>query len=52
VPVTICGPEVRPDDLKKFDERSCARGGLGKFLGKDLMPIILNLMNKSEKFGA
>jgi 2,3-bisphosphoglycerate-independent phosphoglycerate mutase len=52
VPVTICGPEVRPDDLKKFDERSCAKGGLGKILGKDLMPIILNLMNKSEKFGA
>jgi 2,3-bisphosphoglycerate-independent phosphoglycerate mutase len=52
VPVVICGPEVRLDDVKEFSEKTCAKGGLGRIRGKDLMPIIMNLLGKTKKFGA
>jgi 2,3-bisphosphoglycerate-independent phosphoglycerate mutase len=52
VPVLIYGPGVRTDDVQTFGERAVARGGLGRIRGKDLMPIIIDLMGKSEKFGA
>jgi 2,3-bisphosphoglycerate-independent phosphoglycerate mutase len=52
VPVVIHGPEVRTDDVKEFSEKSCASGGLGRIKGKDLMPIIMNLLGKTKKFGA
>lgn len=52
VPIAIAGPEVRSDDVSKFDERSVARGGLCRIRGSDIMPILIDLMNKSEKFGA
>jgi len=52
VPVVICGPEVRVDTVREFNERSCAKGGLNRIKGRDVMPILLDLMNKSEKFGA
>lgn len=52
VPVAIVGPEVRRDDVKMFDERSAAKGGLGRIRGRDLMPTIMDLVNRSEKFGA
>jgi 2,3-bisphosphoglycerate-independent phosphoglycerate mutase len=52
VPVAIYGPEIRTDDVKEFDERACAKGGLGRIRGKDLMPILMNLLGKTKKFGA
>jgi hypothetical protein len=52
VPVVICGPEIRTDEVKEFSERACAKGGLGRIRGKDLMPIIINLLGKTRKFGA
>jgi len=52
VPVLIHGPGVRVDEVERFDERSCARGGLGRIRGKDLLPIIADLMGKGRKFGA
>jgi len=52
VPVLIYGPGVRTDDVQTFGERAVARGGLGRIRGKDLMPIIIDLIGKSEKFGA
>jgi 2,3-bisphosphoglycerate-independent phosphoglycerate mutase len=52
VPITICGPEVRTDDVREFNERANAKGGMGRIRGRDIIPILLNLMNKSEKFGA
>jgi 2,3-bisphosphoglycerate-independent phosphoglycerate mutase len=52
VPITIAGPEVCSDDILKFDERSASKGGLCRIRGTDIMPILLNLMNKTEKFGA
>jgi len=52
VPLTIFGDGVRVDEVPHFDERSVARGSLGRLRGKDLMPILLNAANRSEKFGA
>ncbi len=52
VPITIAGPEVRSDDVVKFDERSAPKGGLCRIRDIDIMSILMDLMNRSEKFGA
>lgn len=51
VPIAITGPYVRRDYVEKFDERSCAMGGLGRLRGLDLMPILMNFLDKTKKFG-
>jgi 2,3-bisphosphoglycerate-independent phosphoglycerate mutase len=52
VPLVIKGPEIRVDDVEKFDERSATKGGLCRIRGSDIMNILMDLMNNSEKFGA
>ena len=52
VPIAITGPYVRRDDVEEYDERACARGGLNRIRGMDLMPILMNLIGKTKKFGA
>jgi 2,3-bisphosphoglycerate-independent phosphoglycerate mutase len=52
VPITITGNHVRVDDVKNFDEISCAKGALCRIQGKDLMNIALDLTDRTEKFGA
>ncbi|MBS7633001.1 2,3-bisphosphoglycerate-independent phosphoglycerate mutase [Candidatus Bathyarchaeota archaeon] len=52
VPIAITGPSVRRDSVKEYDERSCAGGGLHRIRGVDLMPILMNLLGKTSKFGA
>jgi 2,3-bisphosphoglycerate-independent phosphoglycerate mutase len=52
VPIVICGPEVRVDDVKNFNERSTAMGGLCRIRGNNIMDILMDLMNLSTKFGA
>jgi len=52
VPIAITGPYVRRDDVEEFDERSCAKGGLNRIRGMDLMPILMGLLGKTRKFGA
>jgi len=51
VPILIHGNE-RADEVKTFDEQSCMGGGLGHINGKDIMPIILNLIGKAKKYGS
>jgi len=51
VPIAITGPYVRRDYVEKFDERSCAMGGLGRLRGLNLMPILMNFLDKTKKFG-
>jgi 2,3-bisphosphoglycerate-independent phosphoglycerate mutase len=52
VPVLISGKGVREDDVQEFGERSVTKGGLGRIRGKDLLPIVADLIGKSSKFGA
>ena len=52
VPVLISGPGVRVDHVQTFGERAAATGGLSRIRGKDLLPIVVDLMGKSKKFGA
>ncbi|HLE54981.1 MAG TPA: 2,3-bisphosphoglycerate-independent phosphoglycerate mutase [Thermoplasmata archaeon] len=52
VPVTVFGEGLRVDEIPHFDERSVARGALGRIRGVDLMPILMNASNRTEKFGA
>lgn len=52
VPIALAGPGVRRDEVKSFGERSCAHGGLGYLRGRELVPILANLMGKTKKFGA
>jgi 2,3-bisphosphoglycerate-independent phosphoglycerate mutase len=52
VPVAMMGPYVRCDDVEKFDERSCAMGGLNRIRGVDLMPILMGLLGRTKQFGA
>jgi 2,3-bisphosphoglycerate-independent phosphoglycerate mutase len=52
VPVIIRGDGVRMDDVVRFDEYSCAKGGLLRIRGCDLVPVALDLINKAHKFGA
>lgn len=52
VPLVICGKGVRTDRVTHFDEISCAEGGLHRITGGSLMPILLDLLNRSPKYGA
>ncbi len=52
VPVAISGPEVRVDNVEFYSERLCARGGLGRIRGVDLMPMLMNFLDRVERFGA
>ncbi len=52
VPLTVFGEGIRVDEVPHFDERSVAKGSLGRVLGRDLMAILMNQANRTEKFGA
>jgi len=51
VPIAILG-DVRTDQVDKFTERECSKGGLNRICGIDLMHIILDLSDRAELFGA
>jgi len=51
VPVALAGPEVRVDAVERFDEINCSRGSLCRLRGIDLMPVLMNLLGKVERFG-
>ncbi|MFA0832678.1 MAG: 2,3-bisphosphoglycerate-independent phosphoglycerate mutase [Methanobacterium formicicum] len=52
VPLVIRGPDVRVDHVNQFHERAAANGGLCRIRGSDIMNILMDLMNRSTKFGA
>ncbi|MBD3186897.1 2,3-bisphosphoglycerate-independent phosphoglycerate mutase [Candidatus Bathyarchaeota archaeon] len=43
---------IQGDGLQKFSEHHAYKGSLKHVEGKDLMPILLNFMNRHEQFGA
>jgi len=52
VPIIIHGDGVRVDDVHSYDEISCASGALCRITGGTLMPTLLDLINKTHKYGA
>jgi 2,3-bisphosphoglycerate-independent phosphoglycerate mutase len=53
VPIVMAGENcVLSDDVSVFSERACAKGGLGRIRGLDIMPTIMDYMDKVKKFGA
>ncbi|TEU15355.1 MAG: 2,3-bisphosphoglycerate-independent phosphoglycerate mutase, partial [Hadesarchaea archaeon] len=52
VPIVIAGPSVRADNVRAYGERAAVQGGLSRIRGKDLLPILADLMGKGKKFGA
>jgi 2,3-bisphosphoglycerate-independent phosphoglycerate mutase len=52
VPILVYGKDERTDSVAKFDEMSCAEGGLGHIRGKDIIYLILNLIEKAHKYGS
>jgi 2,3-bisphosphoglycerate-independent phosphoglycerate mutase len=52
VPLAVATSAARVDEVSAFDERAVSKGGLGRIRGLDLMPILLDLIGKSKKFGA
>jgi 2,3-bisphosphoglycerate-independent phosphoglycerate mutase len=52
VPLTIYTESSIRDGVKSYDEVSCASGALGRIRGRDLLPILIDKVDRSEKFGA
>ena len=52
VPVLLAASFVRPDNIAEYGERACARGSLGRFPAKDLMPLALANAQRLTQFGA
>jgi 2,3-bisphosphoglycerate-independent phosphoglycerate mutase len=51
VPLVMTGKYVRRDDVRKFDEVSCAAGGLSLVRGRELMHLILNFLDRGKLQG-
>ncbi|MRR58717.1 MAG: 2,3-bisphosphoglycerate-independent phosphoglycerate mutase, partial [Deltaproteobacteria bacterium] len=51
VPLVMSGKYIRRDDVAKFDEVSCAAGGLSLVRGKELMYLILNFLDRGKLWG-
>jgi 2,3-bisphosphoglycerate-independent phosphoglycerate mutase len=52
VPLMMVGEGmVRPDAVTRFGERPCAQGALGRLLGLQIMPEIINLLGMAKLIG-
>ncbi len=51
-PFILFSPYVRIDEVDRFSEKACARGGLGRFLAVDALPLMMANALKLKKFGA
>ena len=52
VPFLVHGKGVRADQLNGFDEFFAAQGGMNRIRGIDLLPVLIDLLGKGQKFGA
>jgi len=52
VSLSIIGPDIRVDDVEHFGERYAAKGGLGTINGIEMFRMLLDWLDKAEKFGA
>ena len=52
VPIMFCSKHVRVDGVTEFGERAFASGGLGRMVGADIMPTVMNVLGKLHLIGA
>jgi 2,3-bisphosphoglycerate-independent phosphoglycerate mutase len=52
IPILLYSKYVRPDGIRRFTERQCQKGQLGRFRSMDVMPLMLANGLKLKKFGA
>ncbi|MBC7131018.1 2,3-bisphosphoglycerate-independent phosphoglycerate mutase [Candidatus Bathyarchaeota archaeon] len=48
-PITMVNNEFSKDEVNHFSERAASRGGLGHILGREVMPILLNITEIHER---
>jgi len=51
-PILLFSKYVRPDGIRRFTERHCQRGQLGRFAAVHILPLMLANGLKLKKFGA
>jgi 2,3-bisphosphoglycerate-independent phosphoglycerate mutase len=51
-PILLFSKYVRPDGIRRFTERYCQRGQLGRFPAVNILPLMLANGLKLKKFGA
>jgi 2,3-bisphosphoglycerate-independent phosphoglycerate mutase len=51
-PILFYGPGVCNDDVQAFTEREARKGMLHRIKGNDIIPILLDYMDRTHKFGA
>jgi 2,3-bisphosphoglycerate-independent phosphoglycerate mutase len=51
-PILLYSKYIRSDSIRRFTERDCRKGGLGRFPAVDVMPLMLANGLKLKKFGA
>jgi 2,3-bisphosphoglycerate-independent phosphoglycerate mutase len=49
VPIVIAGGKVLKDGIKEFSERAASEGGLERIQGKQVMPLIMDLLDKPNR---
>jgi len=52
VPILIYSKYARPDGIAEYGERACARGSLGVFPAKYILPLALANAGRLTKYGA
>ncbi len=52
VPICFYTDGMVWDDATEFSETGCARGSVGRIRARDIMPMCLDLANRSTKFGS
>jgi 2,3-bisphosphoglycerate-independent phosphoglycerate mutase len=51
-PLLLYSKFIRPDGIRRFTERHCQKGQLGRFPAKEVIPLMLANGLKLKKFGA
>lgn len=51
-PILLYSKYIRPDGIRRFTERQCQRGQLGRFPAVEIIPLMLANGLKLKKFGA
>ena len=51
-PFMLLSKYIRVDEVEQFNEKECVKGGLGRFLAVDALPLMMANALKLRKFGA